>query len=542
MTATRGALAIAAIALAASTAAADLRVAAVFDDHMVLQQQMPVPVWGWADPGQSVTVSFARSEVQAVADEAGRWRVNLSAMPASAEPQDLTVVSGGRKLVCRDVLVGEVWLAAGQSNMDWPVSECLNAEAEIASADHPRIRYLKIPHRIAGVPLDDLDFSSASAETTTAPAAPKWRVCSPATVGSFDGVGYFFARFLHRELDVPVGVINVAWGGTHINGFIPLAGYEAEPGLSNELNWFRETKAEYGRARDQYIAAMDRWLTEAKSNRAAGRPVPDPLPLAWPADPIAANRHMPTALYNAMIHPLVPAARRGAIWYQGEMNLIDGLFYFVRMKGLIAGLRAVWNQPDMPFYYVQLAPGADSTPWRLPLIWEAQARVMTEVPHTGMAATMDIGDLDSVHPRNKQDVGRRLGLWALARTYGRENLVCCGPIYDSMTIEGDRIRLRFRHTGSGLASRDGQPLSWFTIAGPDNSFVSAQAEIDGHTVIVRHKDIANPTAVRFAWHTQAQPNLINKEGLPAIPFRTDSPPLESFYHWRGPASPCTPED
>jgi len=241
---------------------------------------------------------------------------------------------------------------------------------------------------------------------------------------------------------------------------------------------------------------------------------------AWPKHLLEDNGQ-PSSIYNGMIHALVPFAIRGAIWYQGESNNPDGMLYFEKMKALIGGWRQVWNEGDFPFYYVQIAPlDALYENDRLPRLWEAQLAALT-IPNTGMVVTTDIGDLKDIHPKNKQDVGKRLALWALAKTYGRDNLVCSGPLYKSMAVEDDKIRVRFDYVGGGLASRDGRPLNWFEIAGDDRKFVKAEATIDGDSVVVRSATVSRPVAVRFGWNRAAEPNLMNKEGLPASPFRTD---------------------
>jgi sialate O-acetylesterase len=266
------------------------------------------------------------------------------------------------------------------------------------------------------------------------------------------------------------------------------------------------------------------WLPGAEKAVAEGKSVT--APPTWPKHQLD-DMGQPTGIYNAMIHPLVPFAIRGAIWYQGESNAAEGMAYCDKMKALIGGWRTVWGQGDFPFYYVQIAPldgqaglykvYADD---QLPRLWEAQTAAMA-LPNTGMAVTNDIGDLADIHPKNKQDVGKRLALWALAKTYGRAGLVCSGPLYKSMAVEGDQIRVRFDYVGGGLASRDGKPLTWFTIAGEDHKFVDAQAIIDGDTVVVRSDQVPKPVAVRFAWSMTAQPNFMNKDGLPASAFRTD---------------------
>lgn len=467
------------LALSAAPARADVRLPSVLGSHMVLQRNTECPVWGWADPGEKVTVEFGGQKRTATAGPDGKWMVRLKPMKASAQGRTLTV-RGKNAVSLEDVLVGEVWLCSGQSNMEWTVAASDRPQEEIAAGSHPRIRHIKIPHRPAAEPQDNVPSDG-------------WKVASPQTVGNFTAVGYYFGRELMKELDVPVGLIGSNWGGTRIEPWTPPVGFQEVPALSDIAN-------------ELYT-------------------YPRRVPQKDPNNPLrtvmAINHQSPLALYNGMIHPLVPFAIRGAIWYQGESNNGEGMLYYEKMKALINGWRTIWQNPDMPFYFVQLAPfryGGDPT--RLAGIWEAQEAALS-IPHTGMAVTTDIGNVTDIHPRNKQEVGRRLALWALAKTYDRPVPVYSGPLYKSKSVQGDSIRLRFRHTGGGLVSRDGKPLTHFTIAGKDGKFVEAQARIEGDTVVVSSPQVPKPVAVRYAWHQEAEPNLANKAGLPASPFRTD---------------------
>jgi len=457
---------VAALVLAVPVQAA-VKLPAIFGDHMVLQRDLEIPVWGWDQPGQEVSVTLGDASAKAKADEQGRWLVRLPKQKAGG-PLVLSI-SGSDKQEFKDVLVGEVWICSGQSNMEFTVGGAVNAQEEISSADHPKIRHIKIQHVPADKPQDDVKSNG-------------WQVCSPKTVGGFTAVGYFFGRELQKELDVPIGLIGSNWGGTRIEPWTPPAGFKAVPALKN-------------------IADK---LDEFPQKNNQGQ----------------VNHQSPLALYNGMIHPLVPYAIRGAIWYQGESNNGEGMLYADKMKALVEGWRTVWNEGDFPFYWVQLAPyhyGGNGE--NLAGIWEAQTAALA-IPNTGMAVTVDVGNLKDIHPKNKQDVGKRLALWALAKDYGRKDLVYSGPLYKGMKIEGNKIRLSFDHVGSGLISRDDKPLTWFTIAGPDGKFVEAQATIDGDTVVVTADEVKEPKSVRFAFNQDAEPNLANKEGLPASPFRT----------------------
>jgi len=490
------------LSVPAMPVSADVRLPAVIQQRMVLQRDMPVPIWGWADPGEDVTVAIGERRATTKADDNGRWMVKLDPM-SSGGPFEMTV-AGKNTITLANVLVGEVWVASGQSNMEMSVAASAFPKKEIAAADHPNIRLFTVPKVPAGEPVQDVDA--------------KWKVCSPDTVHNFSAAGYYFGRELHKKLNVPVGVIASAWGGTAIQPWTPPAGFAAVDGFEAILRKIADAEPVHRQSVAKALPAYETWLPKARQAIDAGKNVPPPPP--WPSHPLASNAE-PTGLYNGMIHPLVPFAIRGAIWYQGEANCGDGLGYAVMMKALIEGWRKVWGQGDFPFYYVQIAPyGKYYAEKSLPYLWEAQTSAMN-IPNTGMIVTTDIGDVDDIHPKNKQEVGRRLALWALAKTYGQADIEYSGPLYKFMEIEGDRIRLHFRHVGGGLASRDGKALSWFEIAGADQKFVPAEATIDGDTVVVSSKDVAEPKSVRLGWSNVAEPNLMNKAGLPASPFRTD---------------------
>lgn len=464
------------------SANADVRLPNVIGSNMVLQRDAELPFWGWADAGEEVTVSIGSESAKVTADDNGMWMVKLPAMKAGG-PHSVTV-KGKNTLKLSNVLVGEVWVCSGQSNMEWRVRTSVNPEKEIADAKYPKIRLFHIPRTPAGSPQNDVNAA--------------WKECSPETIPDFSAVAYFFGRKIHKDLDVPVGLINTSWGGTRIEPWTTIDGFRSVPSLVALA--------------DRTVKQHDDYVKAAAAAKGKGADAPkDPLE----------NRGAPTGLYNGMIHPIVPFAIRGALWYQGESNRAEGVAYEQKMHALINGWRQIWHRGDFPFLFVQLAPfkyGGDVE--LLPQIWEAQTKTL-ELPNTGMAVTTDITNLTDIHPRNKQDVGKRLALWALANTYGKKDLVYSGPLYDSMSVEdGGKVRLKFKHVGSGLAARGGKPLSWFQIAGKDGEFVDADARIDGDSVIVSSDKVKEPTDVRFGWHQEAEPNLMNKEGLPASPFRT----------------------
>jgi sialate O-acetylesterase len=415
-------------------------------------------------------------------------------------------LAGKNTVKLTDILLGEVWLGSGQSNMQWSVQQSTDAAAEIAAANFPEIRLFSVPLVPSGRPAEDVHA--------------KWVACTPETVKNFSGVLYFFGRELHKALQVPIGLVNTSWGGTRIEPWTPPEGFASQSELQGEVDWIKARQADYQTALDSSLAQYRSWIESAEKAKAAGREIPDPP--AAPAHPLNSNG-VSTGLYNGMIHPLVPFAIRGAIWYQGEANVGQGMQYNTRMKALIQGWRTAWGQGDFPFLFVQLAPfdyGGVAT--RLPELWEAQAATLA-FPNTGMAVTTDlVASRKDIHPPNKQDVGKRLALWALANTYHQSDKAYSGPLYESSKAEPNEIRVKFKHADGGLVARDGKPLTWFSIAAADKKFFPAEVVIDGESVVVRSPHVANPVAVRFGWHQLADPNLTNKAGLPASPFRTDT--------------------
>ena len=449
---------------------AETKLPSVLGSHMVLQQGEKCPIWGWDDPGEFVTVEFAGSEYGTNVGDDGRWEVHLDPMKANAKGQTLTI-RGSSKLELKDVLVGEVWLCSGQSNMEWTVSRSANPKEEIANGNHPLIRHIKVPHQLSATPKDDLRTGG-------------WQVCSPKVVANFTAVGYYFARHLQGEIKVPIGLIGSNWGGTRIEPWTPPVGFKA----------IKQLESITGKL-DQFSKA---------------RP----------------GRGTPTHMYNAMIHPLRHYKIKGALWYQGESNNGEGMLYFHKMRALIAGWRQVFADEKLPFYFVQLAPfryGGD--PKRLPGIWHAQFATVKTVPHTGMAVTTDITHLTDIHPKNKQDVGKRLALWALAKTYDKASKQpYSGPLFEKMDQAEGKGALTVwfdKATTGGLKTSDGKPVSHFEIAGKDGKWHPAKVTIVyGDHLIVSSEAVKQPEHVRFGWDQLATPNLVNRAGLPASPFNT----------------------
>ncbi|QDT28467.1 hypothetical protein Enr10x_38110 [Gimesia panareensis] len=494
---------------------ADVRLPHIFGDHMVLQRGQEIPVWGWADAGEKITVKLKDDSVETTADDQGKWMVKLPAQ-VMGDPVTLTV-TGKNTVTFKDVLLGEVWLCSGQSNMEWPVSRSNDFENEQAAANYPLIRHIKIPRIPKGFPQDDV--------------TAEWTVCSPETVGGYTAAGYFFGRRLHKELNVPIGLVNSSWGGTRIEPWTPPVGFEKVSALAaifKQVQLTNPATGEYKSALEGYLQRLDAWTKEAKVALNAETPL-QPSPAYPTAIQPLTSHTSPTTLYNGMIHPLVPYAMRGAIWYQGESNHVEGMLYYEKMKALIGGWRDVWKQGEFPFLYVQIAPYhyGNESPTILPLLWEAQNKAL-DIPGTGQVVIHDIGNLKDIHPKNKQDVGARLALIALAQTYGQKDLVYSGPVFKSLKQEGNKLRVTFDHVGSGLVSRDGKPLSWFEIIGKETDFVPADAVIEGDSVVLSSPKVKEAAAMRFGWHKLAEPNLANKEGLPAAPFRAGEVPKRDW--------------
>lgn len=485
------------------SAYADVRVPGFYSDHMVMQRDRELRIWGWAEKGEGVTVSLGDSSASATAGADGRWEVKLPPMQASSAGKTLRIV-GKNTIELKDVLIGEVWLCSGQSNMEWTVANSDNREAEIAAANHPLIRHLKIAHRPSTVPLDDVDGI--------------WQVCSPDVVGSFTAAGYFMARKLQQELDVPIGLINSSWGGTRVEPWTPPIGFEEVPALvdiyQSVIGRTPGTKAFRDRL-SEFITKNEEWNAKAKAALQSSNSL-EPSP-TYPNQLKPFTSHQdPTMLYNGMIHALVGYPIRGAIWYQGESNHAEGMLYFEKKKALIEGWRTLWDQGDFPFYYVQIAPFqyGNEDPTILARFWEAQAAVQ-QIPNTGMVVINDIATLNDIHPPNKQDVGDRLALLALKQDYGRDDVVARSPEVDSVKPDGKQLRITFRNTGGGLKTRDGKSPSHFEVLGPGaRKFVPAQASVDGDTVTLTANNVDAPTAFRFAWDKLAEPNLMGGTGLP----------------------------
>ena len=513
--------------LGADAAKTGLRLPNVFSPHMVLQRERPVVIWGWAAPGADVSIDLASAQAATKANERGEWKATL---PAVTKPGPLTLVvkSQDQTATLEDILVGEVWLCSGQSNMEMGIGMCKDGAAEIQAADYPNIRLLMVPNRWTPQPMDDQPGT--------------WKVCTPKTIaedgwGGFSAAAYYFGRELHKKLGVPVGLIDATWGGTRIESWTPPEGFADIPALKADHERVQKGDPRsplHQQRLEETLASTEQWLAAARKALTEKTLVP-PMP-AYPDDlqPPRDVQH-PTALYNGMVHAVHPLAIRGAIWYQGESNSGEGMLYTERMKALIQGWRRIWGFDELAFYFVQIAPyNYGGNPEVIGEFWEAQAAAQA-IPGVGMAVINDIGDLKDIHPVNKQDVGRRLALMALSRTYHQPNIVSSGPTFKSMSQDNARLRIQFDNVGSGLASRDGKPLTWFEIIDADEGgFVTATATIEGDSILLSSPAVKQPVAMRFAWSMLAEPNLMNKEGLPAGAFRSGTVPKRDLLAMKVP--------
>lgn len=477
-----------------------ITVSSVFTTNMVLQRDKKVPVWGRAQPKKKVKVVFGDQEKTAEADKDGLWMLYLDPMQASSTPQDMVfdyslndgdIIAEDKNfaIVLHNIVVGDVWFCSGQSNMEYGMYGIYDRKNELKDVDYPEIRLFLISKNAYPFPRTRVRGS--------------WEECSRSTITSggwngFSAVAFTFGRRLYNELDVPVGLIQSAFGGSKVNPWVPREELKNSPIFAKEYKTL--------------VAADERYEKEKKKDKDAKHPF---------FGIVDYSRLKPATVYNAMVSPVIPFGIKGFLWYQGESNIGEGKTYTQKMEALISGWRRVFDQGDLPFYFVQLPPYNYGNNTKLPRMWEAQEACL-EVPNTGMVTIIDVANMNDIHPKRKREVGERLALLALSKTYGREDIVYSGPVYKGMKVEGDTLVISFDYTGSGLVSGDGNPLTEFMISGDGKVFVPAVAVISGESVIVKSDKIQNPVVVRFAWSGDARPNLFNKEGLPARPFSTDS--------------------
>lgn len=524
---------------------AEIKLPTVIADHMVLQRDRPVPLWGTAAPGEQVAVEFGNQKKSVTSDSAGNWSVKLDAMPANAAPQELRI--GGR--VIKDVLVGEVWLASGQSNMGFPLSSAHNAEQALAAAGDPLLRFFTVQNATASEPQKDL--------------RGRWEASTPDTAKGFSAVAYFFARDLRTKLGIPVAILHSSWGGTPAQAWVSMDALRSAPPFENYVKRYDEALVKHREVlahpemMEAYRKDLAQWQKEVApafneamkawnaGPKTSAKPVPtrpeptnpDPMDIPSPSS----RPGTPSVIFNAKIAPLVGYAMQGALWYQGEANASGGIEYRTLLPRLIGDWRNRWGQGDFPFLVVQLAAwDMDKNPapfHQWPWLREAQAMTAKTVPNTALAVAIDVGNPGDVHPKGKEPVGMRLALLARKLAHGEKSLVASGPVFRDAKAEGANMRVTFSETGSGLVigqapwRADGDVplptdhLVGFTIAGEDHEWHDAEAHIDGDAVIVSSPAVAKPVAVRYGWANSPRCNLYNRESLPTVPFRSDDWPM-----------------
>ncbi|MDF1756493.1 MAG: sialate O-acetylesterase [Verrucomicrobiales bacterium] len=493
-----------ALALAAfsAPASAELKLSSVFGDHMVLQRDMDLKIWGWADPGQEVSVEISDQKVTGRAGDDGRWEVKIAPLATNAEGLTMSVVAGEEKKNFSDILVGEVWVCSGQSNMQWSVSQSYDADIEVLTAKFPKMRLITVPQ--VGTQEIQNDFKG------------EWKACSPETVPDFSAVGYYFGKQLLMTLDVPIGLIDNAWGGSAAEAWVKREVLEADPKYASYIEQWEKTEATFN-----YEAELAKWKAKATQAKAAGKPFNARAPRN-----VLTGQHRPGNLYAGVLHPIIGYGIRGTIWYQGESNAGRAWNYRDLFPMMISHWREEWGQGDFPFYWVQLADFRNEVSEPVPSSWaelrEAQSHSL-KLPNTGQAVIYDIGEGRDIHPRNKEDVGKRLARIALNRDYGMEKIHYKNPTFKALDIKGSEAYVDFENVGSaGLYAFDVKEGLGFIIAGEDKVWHNAKATIvDKDTVKVWAEGEDAPVAVRYAWAENPVANLRTRENLPVDPFRTD---------------------
>jgi len=490
-----------ALCLPGRPAAATVSMPAIFGDNMVLQQDQKLPVWGTAAPSEAVTVTVGGESAKATADAQGQWRVDLAPLKRGGAALTMTIAGAANTLTFTNVLIGEVWVCSGQSNMEFPLQRANNGTAAVAAARQPEIRLFLVTKKVADQPQADVQG--------------RWTAVSPQTAAGFSAVGYFFGRELQQKLDAPVGLIGSYWGGTPAEAWTSRSALEGDETQHSMLTNADKRVGEAIKNPALYEQQLKQWEAATAKAKTENKPAP-----RKPSDP-AKDPHNPAVLYNGMLAPLIPYGIRGAIWYQGESNAGQPLHYASLFPTMIRDWRARWGEGDFTFLFVQLAnyePGGTNWAW----LRESQTRTLA-LPHTGMALAIDVGEKTDIHPKDKQTVGHRLAVIALHDVYGKSDVVCQGPVFDKLVVEGNQARLKLRHAAGGLTNAStNAPL--FLVAGKDRVFHVGQSKVDGDDLLVSSDAVAAPVAVRYAWTGWVDANLHNRDGLPLAPFRTDDWP------------------
>ncbi|MBW2962620.1 sialate O-acetylesterase [Mesonia aestuariivivens] len=483
---------------------AQIKLPSLVGDHMVLQQDTEVKLWGWASSNENIniTADWLSKPITISSDEDGNWKTTIKTPEADHQPHQITL-EGKNKIEINDILFGEVWLCSGQSNMYFPVGKkedtwktgVTNYQEEVNNADQPQIRLFTVGLAASQTPLKDVKGT--------------WQIGSPETVYNFSAVAYFFGKNLYENLNVPIGLISSSWGGTRAEAWTSQEVLEDTPDYLPILERFTEKQISYYKKLQHYYQEKEKAQRDS-SKLTLDKPTYGEL-----------NKD-PYVLYNAMLHPLINYTIKGVTWYQGESNAQRAYQYRTLFPDMIQNWREDWQQENLPLYFVQITPHHSQNPE----IREAQLMAYRSVDHTGMVVTTDIGNPKNIHPENKQEVGRRLALWARSNTYGEKNIEYSGPMYKDFNVKRNKIQIYFDFAENGLQKK-GKQLTHFEIAGEDQKFYPAKARIKGNTVIVSSAKVKKPVAVRFGWSKSPEPNLFNTAGLPASPFRTDNWPGET---------------
>ncbi len=499
------ALIAASLSLLSPFAQAELKLPSIIGNHMVLQRDLANPVWGWADAGADVNVSFAGQNHSAKANADGKWVVKLDPLSGSPHALRMTITAGQDKIVLSNIVVGEVWVCSGQSNMQWSVSQAFDSSLEIATADYPNIRLISVP-QVGTQELQD-DFDG------------QWDICTPDVVGEFSAVGYFFGRQLHQALGVPIGLIDNAWGGSAAEAWVARDVLEKDGRFDDYIAQWENTEKTF-----DYDKAMADWKKKAEEAKAAKKQAP-----RAPQN-VLAGQHRPGNLWAGVLNPIIGYGIRGTVWYQGESNAGRAYQYDDLFGLMITEWRKAWGQGDFPFYWVQLADFRDEVDTPGESQWaelrEAQSNTLA-LPNTGQAVIYDVGEGRDIHPRNKQTVGRRLARIALARDYGW-TIPYLSPSFQSMEIQGNKAILTFENVGNTLYTFDTKEAEGFYVAGKDKVWHHGTGKLIGNDKVeVTSEEVAEPVAVRYAWAENPVANLMSREGLPVDPFRTDDWPLST---------------
>lgn len=500
--------------LVASVTAAEVKLPKIFGSNMVLQQNSVIKIWGFANRYEKIKVTLANNVSESTTNDDGKWYVEMPEMKAGG-PFDI-VVEGNNKIILSNVMIGEVWLCSGQSNMEFQLKKCTGGAHEIAKSNYPLIRIFIVKHKVADVPQNDVDG--------------EWVLCNPNTIGEFSGVGYFFGKKIFEEQNVPIGLVQSTWGGTAAEAWTANEILQADIDFTPILTRWNTLVQNYPTALEEFNknskSLIEAWRID--STNAAIKGMAPPRKPAKPEGP--GTRNQPSGLYNGMIYPLSSFSIKGVIWYQGESNTTRAYQYRKLFPAMINNWRALWKRNDLPFYYVQLPnllrqPEPSKSGWAE--LREAQLKTLS-LNNTGMAVTIDIGDSTDLHPADKKDVGLRLALIALDNVYDKDEFFFSGPVFKSFEIEKEKIIISFNHTANGLIAKGGKNLRGFKICDEDKSFIDAKAEIVDNTVVVWCDKVKNPIAVRYAWADNPSCNLYNSALLPASPFRTDDWPEVTF--------------